>query len=83
MPSRISNKTLDIPRSRLGFGTRSVIASIESQLGGKAEFNWRPEGLICRLSVPLPPRQTTSEPPPHEAVADDKGVRRAGQFAGP
>ncbi len=40
------------PISR-GFGTRSVIASIESQLGGKAEFDWRPEGLLCRLSVPL------------------------------
>jgi hypothetical protein len=40
------------PTSR-GFGTRSVIASIESQLGGRAEFDWRPEGLICRLSVPL------------------------------
>jgi PAS domain S-box-containing protein len=40
------------PVSR-GFGTKSVIASIESQLGGRAEFDWRPEGLICRLSVPL------------------------------
>jgi two-component sensor histidine kinase len=36
-----------------GFGTRSVIASIESQLGGRAEFDWRSEGLVCRLSVPL------------------------------
>ncbi len=40
------------PVSR-GFGTRSVIASIESQLGGNAEFDWRPEGLICRLGVPM------------------------------
>jgi two-component sensor histidine kinase len=40
------------PVSR-GFGTRSVIASIESQLGGQAEFDWRSEGLICRLTVPL------------------------------
>jgi two-component sensor histidine kinase len=45
------------PVSR-GFGTRSVIASIESQLGGRAEFDWRPEGLICRLSVPL--KQSTT-----------------------
>jgi PAS domain S-box-containing protein len=36
-----------------GFGTRSVIASIESQLGGQALFDWRPEGLTCRLVVPL------------------------------
>jgi PAS domain S-box-containing protein len=40
------------PVSR-GFGTRSVIASIESQLGGQAEFDWRTEGLVCRLAVPL------------------------------
>jgi two-component sensor histidine kinase len=40
------------PKSR-GFGTRSLLASVESQLGGQAEFNWRPEGLLCRLEVPL------------------------------
>jgi PAS domain S-box-containing protein len=40
------------PASR-GFGTRSVIASIESQLGGQARFDWRAEGLVCLLSVPL------------------------------
>jgi two-component sensor histidine kinase len=48
------------PASR-GFGTRSVIASIESQLGGQAEFDWRSEGLICRLSVPLTPDITTRQ----------------------
>ncbi len=40
------------PISR-GFGTRSVIASIETQLGGTAEFDWRAEGLVCCLTVPL------------------------------
>lgn len=35
-----------------GFGTRSVIASIESQLGGKAHFDWEPDGIVCRLTVP-------------------------------
>ena len=40
------------PTSR-GFGTRSVIASIETQLGGVADFDWRPEGLVCRLTVPI------------------------------
>src|SRR5207253_2595922 len=49
------------PVSR-GFGTRSVIASIESQLGGRAEFDWRPEGLLCCLSVPLPHRQFATDP---------------------
>jgi PAS domain S-box-containing protein len=57
--------TVTKPGSR-GFGTRSVIASIESQLGGQAEFDWRTEGLVCRLSVPLrkdaPPRQSSLQP---------------------
>jgi hypothetical protein len=29
------------------------MASVESQLGGQALFDWRAEGLICRLLVPL------------------------------
>ena len=40
------------PKSR-GFGTKSLMTSIESQLGGQALFDWRSEGLVCRLSVPL------------------------------
>jgi two-component sensor histidine kinase/PAS domain-containing protein len=61
------------PISR-GFGTRSVIASIESQLGGRAEFDWRLEGLICRLLVPL----NTAEPNPHRnALLESKGIERA------
>jgi PAS domain S-box-containing protein len=51
---------VQVPVSR-GFGTRSVIASIESQLGGKADFDWRPEGLLCRLSVPLFAKAATPE----------------------
>jgi len=48
------------PASR-GFGTRSVIASIESQLGGQALFDWRSEGLICRLLVPVTPQAVVAE----------------------
>ena len=67
------------PASR-GFGTRSVIASIESQLGGQAEFDWRPEGLVCRLSVPLLSRQFAADPASlREAATDGNGLRRAGR----
>jgi two-component sensor histidine kinase/PAS domain-containing protein len=52
------------PISR-GFGTRSVIASIESQLGGRAEFDWRSEGLVCRLLVPLMQEMTAGQLIPH------------------
>jgi PAS domain S-box-containing protein len=44
-----------------GFGTRSLMTSIESQLGGEALFDWRSEGLVCRLSVPLAPKAGTPE----------------------
>lgn len=43
-----------------GFGTRSVIASIETQLGGRASFDWRTEGLVCGLTVPLRPAYAES-----------------------
>jgi CheY-like chemotaxis protein len=39
------------PRST-GFGTRIVTGSIERQLGGKATFDWHPDGLRCALRVP-------------------------------
>ena len=35
------------------FAAFTALAAIESQLGGQADFDWRSEGLICRLSVPL------------------------------
>jgi two-component sensor histidine kinase len=81
--SETGGPAVEIPASR-GFGTRSVIASIESQLGGKADFDWRPEGLVCRLSVPLSPRQTAPDPaPPRETMAKETGSRRVGQLARP
>ncbi len=71
--------TVEKPVSR-GFGTRSVIASIESQLGGRAEFDWRPEGLVCCLTVPLPQREFAAEPVSLiEAGVDGNGLRRAGR----
>jgi two-component sensor histidine kinase/CheY-like chemotaxis protein len=67
------------PASR-GFGTRSVIASIESQLGGRAEFDWRPEGLVCCLSVPLSPRQPAPDAVSlRGSAANTHGARRAKQ----
>jgi len=51
-----------------GFGTRSLMTSIESQLGGEALFDWRSEGLVCRLSVPL--AQTTGTPELNEQQND-------------
>jgi CheY-like chemotaxis protein len=40
------------PPSSEGYGTRVIGASIERQLGGRAQFDWRPEGLHCVLAFP-------------------------------
>ncbi|WP_035639290.1 HWE histidine kinase domain-containing protein [Bradyrhizobium sp. ORS 375] len=65
-----------VPTSR-GFGTRSLMASVESQLGGRAVFDWRPEGLVCRLVVPLRPGASPPETSAFTKDATDQGRRRA------
>jgi PAS domain S-box-containing protein len=40
------------PPMRQGFGTKVIAAGIEQQLGGRALFEWRPEGLHCTLTIP-------------------------------
>ena len=35
-----------------GFGIRVIKASVERQLGGTVELDWRPEGLICTMLIP-------------------------------
>ena len=41
------------PGEVAGFGTTMLSQAIEYQHGGKVELDWREEGLICRLSLPL------------------------------
>ena len=38
----------------MGFGMRLVIEMIDYELTGVAKVNFRPEGLQCRIEVPLP-----------------------------
>jgi PAS domain S-box-containing protein len=38
--------------TRRGFGTKVIAAGIEQQLGGRAAFEWRGEGLLCTLTIP-------------------------------
>jgi two-component sensor histidine kinase len=67
------------PTSR-GFGTRSLMASVESQLGGQAVFDWRAEGLICRLQVPLtrkPAASTELNGRQNVPVAEEAPLQRA------
>jgi len=50
--------------SSQGFGTKIITASVASQLGGHAVFDWRPEGLNCALSIPLGEKIGSLERPP-------------------
>ena len=54
------------PKKR-GYGTRVITGGIESQLGGRADFDWRPEGLRCKLCVPYDDKSLPNSEPPGEA----------------
>jgi PAS domain S-box-containing protein len=37
---------------RQGFGTRVIDQMIRGQLKGELRFDWRPDGLVCTISIP-------------------------------
>jgi PAS domain S-box-containing protein len=39
--------------TRRGFGTQLMEAMIRDQLQGEIRFDWRPQGLLCEIAVPL------------------------------
>jgi PAS domain S-box-containing protein len=43
-----------------GFGIRVIKASVERQLGGTVEIDWRAEGVQCKISVPYGSRAEMS-----------------------
>jgi hypothetical protein len=55
------------------------MASVESQLGGQAVFDWRAEGLVCRLEVPLvrKPHSSAELDGRHGAPASEEPLQRA------
>jgi CheY-like chemotaxis protein len=36
-----------------GFGTSMIAASVRSHLAGQVAFDWRPDGLVCTIDLPL------------------------------
>ena len=66
------------PPSSRGFGTKLITATCETQLGGKAKFDWLVEGLQCTLSVPIDDKMAQPErnaaPGPQSAREDNGGV---------
>ena len=67
-----------LPPTTRGFGTRSLLASVESQLGGQVLFDWLPEGLICRLQVPITRKTTPGEPESRRLEGVVNGQRASG-----
>jgi PAS domain S-box-containing protein len=47
--------------SRRGFGTGVMERVIGEQLKGEIRFQWRPEGLVCNISLPLSEIDAASE----------------------
>jgi two-component sensor histidine kinase len=43
---------VDVP-AQAGFGTTMLSQAIEYQHEGEVELDWRKEGLICRLTLPI------------------------------
>jgi two-component sensor histidine kinase len=42
-----------LPPSRTGFGSTLTKRSVEGQLGGKIQYDWREAGLAVRITLPL------------------------------
>ncbi len=53
---------LDGAPARQGFGSRLVRRILHHQLQGRSHHDWRPEGLCCVLTIPLP--SASAAPPP-------------------
>jgi two-component sensor histidine kinase len=42
-----------MPPTHRGFGTRIMEKIIAGQLGGQVRFDWRDQGLVCEIALPL------------------------------
>ncbi|MGO9699290.1 MAG: response regulator [Xanthobacteraceae bacterium] len=60
------------PPPARSFGLNVIRASIESQLGGKAAFDWNPQGLRCTLSIP---HRETIGPAPAKTAGNGADAR--------
>jgi len=60
-----------------GFGIRVITASVESQLGGTVEFDWRHDGLHCTICVPHGDNQQRFEK--FQTFAQQSGIPSSGQ----
>jgi len=54
------------PPAVAGFGTTMLSQAIEYQHEGRAELDWRTEGLVCRLALPLTKAASSPQARPRE-----------------
>jgi two-component sensor histidine kinase len=40
------------PPERQGFGTRLIERSVQHGLGGTLDYQYRPEGVYCKITIP-------------------------------
>jgi PAS domain S-box-containing protein len=40
--------------SRVGFGSRVIKRSLADELGGTVDLDFRPDGLVCAMTIPIP-----------------------------
>ncbi|GAB4355150.1 MAG: hypothetical protein Kow00114_05330 [Kiloniellaceae bacterium] len=64
-----TTEPIDVPAERRGFGSELLTKSIRSQLGGEIAFDWAPDGLKCRLELPLKRSQARPLPAGEAAAA--------------
>jgi PAS domain S-box-containing protein len=66
--------------TKLGFGTRIIMASVEGQLGGKATFSWHESGLHCKLTIPRSDKVEQPDAGPIATTTEDKSPPAAQKF---
>jgi CheY-like chemotaxis protein len=69
------------PPSARSFGLKVIRASIETQLGGEAMFEWDPAGMRCVLSIPRHEIMSMGEPKKVRNGADN-AAKQAGVAPG-
>ena len=48
--------------TRKGFGSSLLERGLATELGGKVEFEYNPDGLVCRFRVPIAPSEQSATP---------------------
>jgi PAS domain S-box-containing protein len=59
--SETDEPAVEVPTVQ-GFGIKVITSSIEAQLGGKARFDWRSDGMDCTLTIPHLGQSTQEAP---------------------